>query len=96
VWITQAPEDLPALLRAKRDLLPTLFIVSAVRLFEAPPAGALLPPTESAEIPGFGIAVDRAPGRKCERCWKYSPRVGESAQHPTLCERCLGVMRARA
>jgi isoleucyl-tRNA synthetase len=96
VWITQAPEDLPALLRAKRELLPTLFIVSAVRLFEAPPAGALLPPTESAEIPGFGIAVDRAPGRKCERCWKYSPRVGESAQHPTLCERCLGVMRARA
>jgi isoleucyl-tRNA synthetase len=96
VWITQAPEDLPGLLRAKRELLPTLYIVSDVRLFEAPPAGALLPPTESAEIPGLAIAVDRAPGRKCERCWKYSLRVGESAQHPTLCERCLSVIATRA
>jgi isoleucyl-tRNA synthetase len=96
VWITQAPEDLPALLGTKRELLPTLFIVSAVRLFETPPVGALLPPTESSEIPGLGIAVDRAPGRKCERCWKYSPHVGESPQHPTLCERCLRVISARA
>jgi isoleucyl-tRNA synthetase len=95
VWITAAPEDLPALLRGKRDLLPTLFIVSDVRLFERPPAGALLPPTESAEIPGLSIAVDRAPGRKCERCWRWSPRVGESRAHPTLCERCLTVIAAR-
>jgi isoleucyl-tRNA synthetase len=96
VWITAAPEDLPALLGGKRDLLPTLFIVSDVRLFERPPAGTLLPPTESAEIPGLSIAVDRAPGRKCERCWRWSPRVGESRAHPTLCERCLTVIAARA
>jgi isoleucyl-tRNA synthetase len=96
VWMTAAPEDLPALLGAKRALLPTLFIVSDVRLFETPPAGALLPPTESAEIPGLSIAVDRAPGRKCERCWRWSPRVGESREHPTLCERCLTVITARA
>src|SRR3989442_15749917 len=96
VWITAAPEDLPALLRAKRELLPTLFIVSDVRLFERPPAGALLPPSESTEIPGLSIGVDRAPGKKCERCWKWSPRVGESAEHPTVCERCLAVITARA
>jgi isoleucyl-tRNA synthetase len=96
VWISAAPEDLPALLRAKRELLPTLFIVSDVRLFEAPPPDALLPPTESAEIPGLVIAIGRASGKKCERCWRYSPRVGESAQHPTLCERCLSVIAARA
>jgi isoleucyl-tRNA synthetase len=95
VWIAAAPQDLPALLRAKADLLSTLFIVSAVRLFERPPADALLPATESTEIPGLVIAVTRAPGRKCERCWKYSPRVGESAEHPNLCERCLPVIQAR-
>jgi isoleucyl-tRNA synthetase len=96
VWVTAAPEDLPALLRDKRGLLATLFIVSDVRLFETPPPGALLAPTESAEIPGLTIAVDRAPGRKCERCWKWSPRVGENAQHPTLCERCLTVIAGQA
>ncbi len=96
VWITSAPEDLPALLRAKRELLAALFIVSDVRLFEQPPAGALLPPSESTEIPGLSIAVDRAPGRKCERCWRWSPRVGESSRHPTLCERCLTVIAAGA
>jgi isoleucyl-tRNA synthetase len=96
VWIAAAPEDLPALLRAKRTLLPPLFIVSDVRLFERPPAEALLPPTESAEIPGLSIAVSRAPGRKCERCWRWSPRVGESPEHPTLCDRCLAVITAPA
>jgi len=94
VWITAAPEDLPALLRSKAELLATLFIVSDVRLFEPAPADALLPPTESAEIPGLAIAISRAPGRKCERCWKYSTRVGESASHPTVCERCLPVVQA--
>ncbi|MGH7387929.1 MAG: isoleucine--tRNA ligase [Candidatus Rokuibacteriota bacterium] len=96
VFITTAPEDLPALLSAKAALLSTLFIVSDVRLFEPPPAGALLPPTESGEIPGLAIGIARAPGRKCERCWKYSTRVGESAEHPTLCERCLPVILAGA
>src|SRR3989442_944249 len=32
-WITAAPEDLPALLRANPELFPTLFIVSDVLLF---------------------------------------------------------------
>jgi isoleucyl-tRNA synthetase len=96
VWISAAPEDLPDLLRRKRSLLPTLFIVSEVRLFEPPAPAALLPPSESTEIPGLVIAVDRARGDKCERCWRYSPRVGESREHPTLCERCLPVIATRA
>ncbi len=95
VWIVAAPEDLPGLLRAKAPHLPTICIVSDVRLFERPSGETLLPPTESAEIPGLTIAVARAPGRKCERCWKYSRRVGEDSEHPTLCERCLPVVRGR-
>jgi isoleucyl-tRNA synthetase len=33
--------------------------------------------------------VRRADGQKCERCWNYSVRVGESARYPTVCERCV-------
>jgi isoleucyl-tRNA synthetase len=89
VRIASAPEDIPALFAAKRDLLKTLFIVSRVELSGAA-SGAVV--YESQEIPGLVVAVDRAPGRKCERCWVYSERVGEVASHPTLCERCAPVV----
>jgi isoleucyl-tRNA synthetase len=81
-----APEDLPDLLGAKRELLASVFIVSRVDLGGEAPAAAVR--YESQDIPGLVIAVDRAPGRKCERCWTWSERVGEDARHPTLCERC--------
>jgi isoleucyl-tRNA synthetase len=37
----------------------------------------------------FMTGVARAEGEKCERCWNYSARVGESARYPTACERCV-------
>jgi isoleucyl-tRNA synthetase len=89
VRIASAPEDIPALLAAKRDLLKTLFIVSRVELRGAA-SGAVI--YESQEIPGLVVVVDHAPGKKCERCWVWSERVGENAQHPALCERCVPVI----
>jgi isoleucyl-tRNA synthetase len=94
VRILVSPEDLPDLLRRKQDLLPTLFIVSQVT-FEPKPDGSLVH-HPSQDIPGLVIAVDRAPGRKCERCWRYSEQVGEHREHPTLCERCLPVVLGRS
>ncbi len=94
VRILVSPEDLPELLRRKQDLLPTLFIVSQVT-FEPKPDGSLVH-HPSQDIPGLVIAVDRAPGRKCERCWRYSEHVGEHPEHPTLCERCLPVVLGRS
>eukprot|EP00741_Cyanophora_paradoxa_P002768 tig00000630_g2688.t1 len=38
---------------------------------------------------GLAVAVLAADGGRCDRCWNYSTRVGESAEHPLLCERCL-------
>jgi isoleucyl-tRNA synthetase len=38
------------------------------------------------------IAVNRAPGEKCERCWNYSIHVGEDKSYPTVCERCSAVL----
>ncbi len=91
VRITAAPEDLPALLGAKRELLQTLFIVSRVELGPGSP-GAVR--HESQEIPGLVVDVDRAPGDKCERCWMRASTVGRSTAHPTLCDRCAAVVGA--
>ena len=90
--VAAAPEDLPELLRAKRALLPTLFIVSQVELGGARTSAAVQ--YESQEIPGLVIGVDKALGRKCQRCWTWSERVGEHRAHPGLCERCVPVVLA--
>ena len=37
--------------------------------------------------------MTRADGAKCERCWNYSTHVGESADYPTVCERCVAALR---
>ncbi len=58
--------------------LENLFIVSAVALEEAD--GAL------------AARVVHAPGRKCERCWTWSEKVGTLAVHPGVCERCAEVL----
>jgi isoleucyl-tRNA synthetase len=60
------------------DELRYTFIVSQVALVKASDAAAPL-----------GVKVERAEGEKCERCWNYSTRVGESARYPTACERCV-------
>ncbi|MBI1956066.1 MAG: hypothetical protein HYS38_06690, partial [Acidobacteria bacterium] len=45
-------------------------------------------------IRGLRIAVRRAEGQKCERCWNYSVRVGEDAEFPSVCERCSAAIKA--
>ncbi|KST65788.1 isoleucine--tRNA ligase [Mastigocoleus testarum] len=37
----------------------------------------------------WDIGVAKADGEKCDRCWNYSTKVGESKEHPLLCERCI-------
>ena len=45
---------------------------------------------ESQDVGGIcDVEIQRADGAKCERCWNYSTHVGESADYPTVCERCL-------
>ena len=40
----------------------------------------------------FTVIIQKADGEKCERCWNYSVRVGESKKYPTVCERCSGAL----
>ena len=36
-----------------------------------------------------GVEVITSKYLKCERCWHYRKEVGENAEHPTLCGRCI-------
>ena len=58
--------ELAFLERYARDL-PMLFIVSEVELRPAPPDDA------AAREPAPRMAIERAGGMKCERCWRYVP-----------------------
>ncbi len=60
--------------------LSALFIVSAVSVDQASP--------ERVEV-----RISRAAGGKCQRCWNFSPAVGQSSDHPELCRRCEEVVR---
>jgi isoleucyl-tRNA synthetase len=67
-----------------RDDLRYLFIVSQVDLLE---------PNSEIEADAVEITISRALGQKCERCWNYSTRVGESSRYPTVCERCVQALQ---
>lgn len=71
--------------------LPSIFIVSDVslELVDSLPAHA----TSSDELKGIACAVEKAPGKKCERCWNWSLTVGEDRDHPTICHRCVEVTK---
>jgi len=78
VILAAGKEDLEFLSKYAGELR-YLFIVSQVELTAA--GGKTV-----------GITVAPADGTKCERCWNYSTRVGESARYPTVCERCVAAL----
>jgi isoleucyl-tRNA synthetase len=93
-----ATGDLAELLQKYASQLPAFFIVSQVEIKTHPYWDTLAPNvnvTAKALVPDLKVSVERAQdhgGKKCERCWNYSTHVGESATHPTFCERCLAAI----
>ena len=75
-------------LRDYKDELPTVLIVSEVKLPDKPP------PVSAENDMDTEVTVDvrRCEHVKCERCWNLRASVGSSADHPTLCRRCVGVV----
>jgi isoleucyl-tRNA synthetase len=74
-----ANSGLANLLREYGEILPRLFIVSQVEV-------------KDGTADALQISVARAQGKKCERCWNYSTHVGENAEYPTVCERCVAAL----
>lgn len=69
------------------DELRYLFLASQVELLES--ADRLSGMKYAAVGETLGIGVVDADGQKCDRCWNYSTQVGQSEDHPLLCERCV-------
>jgi len=86
----QASGPLAQVLQEHARWLPALFIVSQVAVREAAPAAEAAPAGGAAQQAApLRVIVQRADGGKCERCWNYSVHVGQDAEYPSCCERCV-------
>ncbi|MBC1238294.1 isoleucine--tRNA ligase [Nostoc sp. 2RC] len=72
------------------DELRYLLLTSQVELLDS--AEAIKKLKYTAETEDWVIGVANADGEKCERCWNYSTHVGESKEHPLICERCVAAL----
>ncbi len=77
--VLSASGPVARLLDAHRDNLPMLFIVSDLELRLG-----------SSEGPdSVAVEVEKAPGTKCERCWRIVPTTSTSPEWAGLCPRCV-------
>jgi isoleucyl-tRNA synthetase len=77
--VVTASGPIAAVLERHRDDLPMLFIVSDVALHVAGTDGA-----DRVEV-----LVEKAPGVRCERCWRYVPRTHVEPEWAGICDRCV-------
>ncbi len=86
-----ASPDLAARLEGAGSDLRAVFIVSqlSVEPLAKAPGGAVL----AQEVEGLRLAVAKAAGTKCARCWIYSTGLGTDPAHPEACPRCTGVLQ---
>jgi isoleucyl-tRNA synthetase len=72
------------------DELRYFFLASQVELID------LLPDAKyKSEFDIADIAVVKADGEKCDRCWNYSLSVGSFAEDPTICDRCNAALKGK-
>jgi isoleucyl-tRNA synthetase len=71
-----------ALLERHRAELPMLFIVSGLELRTSAPGGE----------DTITVAVEKAPGVKCERCWRFVSSVRSEPDWAGICDRCVDAL----
>lgn len=81
-----ADGELADFLKSELESLPEIFITSAVEIADG--EGEF-----KGDVKGLSITVNKADGKKCERCWKFSDTVGQDSEHPTLCAHCAETMK---
>ena len=74
-----AAGSIGTLLDRHRPDLPMLFIVSDLQLQVGPAAAA----------DAVTVEVEKAPGVKCERCWRFVPAVRTEPDWAGICDRCV-------
>jgi isoleucyl-tRNA synthetase len=80
-------ESLYASLAKLGDEARFLFITSGARVHRADQASADVIQTELEGLVGVRVSVAKT--AKCVRCWHHRADVGENADHPELCGRCV-------
>ncbi|GAB6184295.1 isoleucine--tRNA ligase [Thermodesulfovibrio hydrogeniphilus] len=80
--ILNVNEVLNEFLKPYLDFLPTLFIVSQTEVKVA-----------DVGEKEFTVEVEKAEGQKCQRCWNYSPMVG-NLEISDVCPRCYHVLKS--
>jgi isoleucyl-tRNA synthetase len=82
--VITARGPIAALLDAHRLHLPMLFNVSDIALHAGPAAG-----TDDVQVD-----VERAPGVKCARCWRFVPSLSSEPEWAGICDRCRSALAA--
>ncbi len=77
--VLSADAELYPLLASHASELAGWFIVSQVEL-------------RRGDEEQLKVAVERARGDKCERCWKFTTDVGSDPEFPTVCAACATVL----
>jgi isoleucyl-tRNA synthetase len=84
VTLASSAPKLQGVLKSYAKQLPELFIVSQVEVQDTESPSA----PDGNGLQSMAIKIEKADGKKCERCWNYSTHVGENSRYPTICERC--------
>ncbi|WKZ18917.1 MAG: isoleucine--tRNA ligase [Candidatus Jettenia sp. CY-1] len=82
-------EELWQFLKNYENELPTVFIVSEVKLDRNISSKAV----KGELTNGLWIECNVSQHKKCERCWNFRESVGLSKEHPTLCGRCITALQ---
>lgn len=89
VMLHSTDAEIQKFLVENREKLELALIVSEVEVVENIDETF----TKGEEATDLYIKVLHAEGEKCERCWKYSKKIGKDPEHPTLCPRCASVLK---
>jgi len=88
--------DLAKRLEQYLELLTTISIVSEIQVKRVESLAGSSESEELARVEDqerhLVILARKSTHPKCERCWNLRPTVGQSANHPGLCERCAKVI----
>ena len=78
-----------ALLKSRRDDLPMLFNVSDVALTVRDDTGSI---EQDPAYAAVRVEVEKAPGVKCARCWRFVPSVRSEPDCAGICDRCVDAL----
>lgn len=81
-----ADDALKAKLDSLEDELRFVLLTSETQVKALADAGDN---AQATELEGLKVAIEKAAGEKCERCWQHREDVGHHHEHPTLCGRCV-------